>query len=195
MRTVPPESIWMFRFDAGRQGLAPAGQAESSAVPDLRWEDVQSHLDPGDGVLPDCEIAGTTAADWQRVFELVRVSGWRHEYAVLDEGDEPPRRLPDAAVVFAGAPDGLPTLKVWPVSDAEVIFRLFDAGSIDFDLDLREWQGQERLDHLCEFLTALGRAVGRPLVMTAEGSAGPESEILRYDPAVDRVVLAPGNTG
>ncbi|WP_433120274.1 hypothetical protein [Micromonospora sp. CA-246542] len=38
-----------------------------------------------------------------------------------------------------------------------IIFWFGAAEEIDFDLDLREIQAQERLDEFCEFLRAVGR--------------------------------------
>ncbi len=67
------------------------------------------------------------------------------------------------------------------------IFRAYSAEEIDFDVDLRELQGQDRLDILCGFLSAVGRRLGKPVIMTAEGFR--ECPILGFDPAVDRVVL------
>jgi hypothetical protein len=58
---------------------------------------------------------------------------------------------------------------------------------IDFDVDLRELQGQERLDVLCGFLRAIGRSLGKQVVMTPEG--GHAIALLGYDVAADRVVM------
>ncbi|WP_141579892.1 hypothetical protein [Actinomadura sp. WMMA1423] len=68
-----------------------------------------------------------------------------------------------------------------------VIFRPMSAGEIDFDVDLRELQGQEGLGVLCRFLAAVGRRLGKPVVMTPEGDYG--NPVLGFDPAADRVVL------
>ncbi|WP_412535356.1 hypothetical protein [Micromonospora zamorensis] len=46
-------------------------------------------------------------------------------------------------------------VNLWPYSAVE----------IDFDIDLRELQGQERLDTLCGFLAAIGRRLGKPVLM------------------------------
>lgn len=87
------------------------------------------------------------------MFELVQTEGWRWEYS---EGD-PVMPLPPAAEVLIRPADAeFPNLRVWPAPGVLVIFRPFSAGEIDFDVDLREIQGQERLDILCGFLTAIG---------------------------------------
>jgi hypothetical protein len=56
-----------------------------------------------------------------------------------------------------------------------------------FDVDLRELQGQERLDAFCDFLRAIGRRLGKPVLMDPEGGYG--HPVLGFDVEADRVVL------
>ncbi|MFF0637920.1 hypothetical protein ACFYTS_36120 [Nocardia sp. NPDC004151] len=58
---------------------------------------------------------------------------------------------------------------------------------MDFDVDLRELQGQAGVDTLCDFLRTIGRRLGKPVSMYSEGSS--HSPVLGFDPAADRVVL------
>ncbi|WP_246124460.1 hypothetical protein [Nocardia bhagyanarayanae] len=152
----------------------------------LSWEDVAPHFDARDGgVLPDVHVPGTSVEDWQSLFDLVRERGWGCEYR---EGFA---RLPfpSAAEVFSRSAEGeCVEVYVRPVPDVLAIFRAYSAEEIDFDVDLRELQGQDRLDILCDFLSAVGRRLGKPVIMTAEGFR--EFPILEYDPAADRVVLS-----
>nr|WP_198946547.1 hypothetical protein [Pseudofrankia asymbiotica] len=62
-----------------------------------------------------------------------------------------------------------------------------ERGLCRFDVDLQELQGQDRLDDLCELLRMLGRLLGKPVVMTAEGSY--QDRLLGYNVEADRVVL------
>lgn len=78
-------------------------------------------------------------------------------------------------------------LRVWPDSVVLAIFRPYSADSIDFDVDLRELQGQQRLDILCAFLATIGRRLGKPVLMAPEGDD--EHPVLGFQPEVDRVVL------
>jgi hypothetical protein len=80
-------------------------------------------------------------------------------------------------------------LRVWPVPEILAIFWPYRAEQIDFDVDLRELQGQERLDAMCVFLRCIGRRLGKPVVMTAEGGA--VDPLLGYDVEAGRVVLIP----
>lgn len=154
-------------------------------MPDLVWNDVKNFFDPQlMGALPDVSVSGTSVEDWQAVFDLVRSSGWVWEYS---EGDNT-RPLPSAAEVLTRPADAeMVSLSVWPVAGVRAIFRPMSAAEIDFDVDLRELQGQVGVDTLCGFLRAIGRRLGKPVSMTAEGDHG--HPVLGYDPAADRVVL------
>ncbi|MFD5436505.1 hypothetical protein ACFWJ4_30705 [Kitasatospora sp. NPDC127067] len=162
-------------------------------MPDLLWDDhVAWLLDPTDGGhLPDVFIEDTTVADWQAVLDLVAEQGWAFEYA---EG-ESVLPLPRAEAVLSRPADAeCPSLRVWPDPEVCAIFRFLGAEQIDFDVDLRELQGQERLDVLCGFLTAIGRWLGRSVPLFPEG--GGIKPLLGYDVEADRVrVLWSGTAG
>lgn len=153
---------------------------------DLLWNDVRWFFDPEVmGTLPDVRVPNSSETDWQSVLDLVEERGWAFRYcegsAVLP--------LPPAGVVLsrpAGAE--LPLLEVRPVPDMLAIFRFQAAQEIDFDLDLREIQGQERLDVLCRFLAAIDRRLGKPVLMDSEGAEG-SSPALGFDIEADRVVM------
>ncbi|MFF2193925.1 hypothetical protein [Streptomyces sp. NPDC058157] len=154
-------------------------------MPDLLWDDVRSLFDPDlMGALPDGCVQAASVEDWQAVFDLVRSGGWRWEYR--EGGAAVP--LPSAAEVLERPADAdTVELRVWPVPDVLTIFRPMSAEEIDFDVDLRELQGQGGVDVLCGFLAAVGRRLGKQVVMTAEGDCG--KPVLGFDPAADRVVL------
>ncbi|WP_405993663.1 hypothetical protein [Streptomyces sp. NBC_00986] len=154
-------------------------------MPDLLWDDVRDFFDPElMGALPDVCVAGASVEDWQVVFDLVRSNGWTWEYSV--GGVAGP--LPSAAEVLSRPADAETVdLRVWPVPDVLVIFRPMSGDEIDFDVDLHELQGQAGVDVLCDFLCTIGRRLGKPVGMTAEGDYG--NPVLGFDPVIDRVVL------
>ncbi|MET9876169.1 hypothetical protein ABZZ36_16275 [Actinacidiphila glaucinigra] len=80
----------------------------------------------------------------------------------------------------------VPTLCVEPVPGFRAIFRLLSDETIDFDIDLYELWGQERLDVLCGFLRAIGRRLDRTVFLCPEG-AGADVAVLRYEPGGDRI--------
>ncbi len=68
-----------------------------------------------------------------------------------------------------------------------MIFRFHAADEVDFDVDLRELQGQNRLDVFCGFLREIGHRLGKPVLMCPEGDH--DHPVLGFDVTADRVVL------
>lgn len=156
----------------------------------LRWDDVCHYFDPRSvGSLPDVRIDDTTVADWQALFDLVRDGDWPWTFV---EGLDP-AELPTAAEVFARPADAeLVDLRVELADGAVAIFRPYSDERIDFDVDLRFLQGQERLNHLCDFFAVLGRHLGRSVWMSSEGGGHP---LLGFDVATDRMVVVDATDG
>ncbi|MET8651199.1 hypothetical protein [Nocardia aurea] len=154
-------------------------------MPDLLWNEVENFFDPNlMGALPDLWVPDASVEDWQAVFDLIRSSRWVWEYV---EGDTV-RPLPAAVEVLPRPVDAESVvLRVRPVPAVTAIFWPMSATEIDFDVDLRELQGQVGVNILCDFVCVLGRLLGKPVFMAAEGQYG--SPVLRFDPAADRVVL------
>lgn len=149
------------------------------------WDDVKNFFDPDlMGALPDVCVLDASTADWEAVFDLIRSSGWAWEYS---EGGIA-RPLPSAAEVLSRPADAdTADLRAWPVPDVLAIFRPMSADEIDFDVDLNELQGQAGVDTLCDFLRAIGRRLGKPVVMTGEGDYA--NQVLGFDPTADCVVM------
>jgi hypothetical protein len=160
-------------------------------MPDLLWDDVKVLFDPqANGALPDVVVERTTVEDWQVLLDLVRAQGWQYAYSV----DGEPMELVSAAdmvvAAYAGGVPELrvtPELRVWPIPEVLMIFRMYQPESIDFDVDLRELQGQERLNVLVDVLRAIGRSLGKSVLMSAEGTPGYPD--LGFDVETDRVLL------
>ncbi|MET9874754.1 hypothetical protein ABZZ36_09030 [Actinacidiphila glaucinigra] len=152
---------------------------------DLLWDDVSAFFDPDSmGSLPDVRVPDVSVEGWQAVLDLVAEKGWKCQYS---EG-ETVLPVPRAEVVLSRPVDAeCPNLRVWPTADVLAIFRFLDDEVVGFDVDLRELQGQERLDVLCGFLGEIGRRLGRPVLMEGEGAYG--HPILGFDVESDRVVL------
>ncbi|MFD9442360.1 hypothetical protein ACFWBR_29645 [Streptomyces sp. NPDC060006] len=140
---------------------------------DLLWDDVRCFFDPEFmGALPDVRVPNTSVEDWQLVLDLVAEKGWKCQYS---EG-ETVFPVPRAEAVLSRPADAeCPDLRVWPSAEVLAIFRFHVHDEVDFDVDLRELQGQERLDVFCGFLREIGRRLGKP--------------VLGFDVEADRVVL------
>lgn len=151
---------------------------------DLAWSDVKEFFDPDVmGALPDLFVPDTTVDDWRAMLNLVATSDWRWRY---EEGGAE-SALPDAAVVLArSADDDSAMLRIWPTDGVLMNFWFLDPSQIDFDVDLRELQGQKGVDTLCAFLRTIGRRLRKPVMMTNEG--GDEAHpVLGYLPERDKV--------
>ncbi|MEV7886081.1 hypothetical protein ACWD3I_05360 [Streptomyces sp. NPDC002817] len=154
-------------------------------MPDLLWDDVKECFDPdATGTLPDLRVPHTSADDWQALLDLVVERGWNHEY--MEGATELP--LPRAADVLTRPLDAeCPQLRVRPAEDMLAIFRFLADEEIDFDMDLRELQGQERLDLFCDFLRTVGRRLGKSVFMDPEGACG--HPFLKFDAGLGKVVF------
>ncbi|WP_437023829.1 hypothetical protein [Streptomyces sp. enrichment culture] len=152
---------------------------------DLLWVDVSSFFDPDSmGSLPDVRVPDASVEDWPAVLDLVAERGWKCQYS---EG-EMVLPVPRAEAVLSRPADAeCPDLRVWPSGDVLAIFRFHAADEVDFDVDLRELQGQDRLDVFCGFLREVGRWLGKPVLMDPEGDYG--HPVLGFDVEADRVVL------
>jgi hypothetical protein len=151
----------------------------------LLWSEARSFFDSDlMGGLPDVFVRDTTADDWQVVFDLVAESGWRWEFY---EGDVTSEPLAASQVFSRPADAELVCLRVWPIPQALVIFRPWSAETVEFDVDVDQWQGQENLDIFCQFLATIGRALNKPTLTCPEGDG--TQPVLGFDPEADRVVL------
>jgi hypothetical protein len=154
-------------------------------VPDLLWDDVKSFFDPDlMGALPDVRVPDASVEDWQVVLDLVEAKGWTCQYSEGETVLPAPRA---EAVLSRPAHAECPELRVWPTVGVLAIFRFLDMNEVDFDVDLRELQGQEQLDTFCAFLREIGRSLGKPVLMDPEGGHG--HPVLGFDVEADRVVL------
>ncbi|MEV4291216.1 hypothetical protein AB0K40_37400 [Nonomuraea bangladeshensis] len=154
-------------------------------MPDLKWDDVKVLFDPEvNGVLPDVVVERTTVEDWQLLLDLVREQGWQYAYSV---DGEPTELTSAAAMAEATHPGETPELRVWPINDMLLIFRMYQVESIDFDVDPSELQGQERLDVLMDVFRLIGRRLGKSVLLSAEGDLG--HPYLGFDVDADRTVL------
>lgn len=152
---------------------------------DLLWDDVKCFFDPDlMGSLPDVRVPDASVEDWQAVLDLVAEKGWKCQYS--EEGTVLPV-LRAEAVLSRPAGAKCPELRVRLAADGLAIFRFHTDDEIDFDVDLRELQGQDRLDVFCGFLREIGRRLGKPVLMEPEGDNG--HPVIGFDLEADRVVV------
>ena len=159
-------------------------------VSDLLWDDVKQWFDPVEnGSPPDVIVADTTLAHWQFVLDLVRSRGWLCRY---ERGDQE-IAVPESAADLFPAEDReqMTLLTVWPDSGLEWMIRPWAVEEILSDVDLRQIQGQERLDAFCRFLRTLGDALQKDVFVYSEGDYTYPTypPMMTYDAAAGRVTF------
>jgi hypothetical protein len=163
----------------------PGACGDHDRVGDLLWDDVREWFEP-DGSLLDAYVFDTTVADWQAFVDLVRSKGWWFAYSE----DGQPRRLPARVEnIFSRHREMVVILQVRPVPEVRVNVHFFTEEEIEVDFSPEELQGQERLDLLCSFLRAVGRRLGKPVVVTPESL--PDRPLIGYHIDADRVIVVP----
>lgn len=126
------------------------------------------------GVLPDGAIPRSHGSDWPKIVEALARAGWAAAWnpggpAVL------PHHLEDPSFRHS-------TFAVHPDPGIHVNFFPGDDGIV-FDIDLREFVSQDKVDALVVFMAVLGRALGEPVTISQEGDF--EAVVLRYEPKSD----------
>ncbi|MFF3213116.1 hypothetical protein ACFYYB_20880 [Streptomyces sp. NPDC002886] len=156
---------------------------------ELRWDEVSSLFGKEGSCILEGWVEGAGLEGWRAVLDLVTENGWRGEYSVT-EGD--PLPLPSAEALFDRPVGGdRPRLRVWPHPEVLVIFDALSVAEVDFDVDICQLQGQERVDVLGGFLGAVGRRLRRPVVLVSEGDEGRGRPLIGFDVGRDRVLLRP----
>ncbi len=151
----------------------------------LRWNDVKHWFDPEcNGTLPDVRVADTSVVDWSAVVALARSRGWACVYHEDTYGFPVPESVEQ---MFARASQVSVVLTVSPVAGMNARFWPRRADEMWFDVDIRSIQGQEQLDLFCEFLCAIGRRLGKPVLLSPEGFG--VEPVLGYQVSADRVVV------
>ncbi|WP_104479934.1 hypothetical protein V5P93_003523 [Actinokineospora auranticolor] len=82
-------------------------------------------------------------------------------------------------------------IRVAPELSAHV--RFFRTDEIEVDVSPEEPRGQSALDAVCRFLRAVGRRLGKPVVLTLENAR--DRPLIGYDVATDRLVRIAGHSG
>jgi hypothetical protein len=155
-------------------------------VSDLRWDDVREiFIQHGHGTF--FRVVDTTASNWQAVLDLVRSRQWRYDYGEDGVAVPMPERATD--ILDRAADDAFPILWVWPNSVLLAIFEPCCAEEIEFGIDLRQVQGQHRLEALWGFLRTIGQLLERPVLMMRHGDRDTEEADLVYRPEADQFVI------
>jgi len=129
-----------------------------------------------DGALRDIYVLNTSAADWQRMIELVR--DYAPEFAIGGQSADFPAEM----------------RSLWQDKTAETSFMRFKISGImfhcffyqeeeiEFDIEPREVASAEHLEALLGFLRRLGDVLGKTVILTSENGCR-QTPIFHYEPA------------
>jgi hypothetical protein len=148
------------------------------------WQHAKAEFEL-DGSLRDVYILNADVGVWQKVIDSLRSS----DYPLLYDVNGTEATLPEnVADVFGIRSDVGLSLSV----EAEGILlncHFFTEEEVEFDLDPREMDSEERLQALFRFKRRIGEAAGRQVIMTPENAAhhpvfvfSPESGEIRHTP-------------
>ena len=134
----------------------------------------------------DLYVLHTNTGDWQKLLDFLREGA----YPVVFELDG--RDLPfpaKAAPLFESRGEIAPFLRV-TVGEIALNCHFFDAHEIEFELDPREVDGEEKLHALFAFMRDVARLLDKAVILTPENAqtsvvfrAAPDGEAVQYDPA------------
>lgn len=147
----------------------------------MDWKRVAGDFEP-DGSLRDIYVRETGRDDWQKVLDALREQWPSLSFTLDGEPAVLPRRVES---IFDAQREKAAALCLI-VGGAKLICHFFVEDEIEFDLDPREIAGPAQREALVGFMALLGRATGKPVVLTLENA--PEAVIFRYGVESDEVV-------
>jgi hypothetical protein len=148
----------------------------------MEWEQIKSDFD-WDGSWRDIYVLGTTIADWQTLLDTIRHRYTPLSFSRFGESCELPERAEEVPWEARGA------FLSFAVGGVQLNCHFFRSDEIEFDLDPRQVSGAREVNGLVEFMSCLGRRLGKAVVLTLENTQ--EAVILRYLPDRDDVVWVP----
>jgi hypothetical protein len=153
-----------------------------------RLSDVREYWESNEGAFLDIYVLSTTVDEWQQLIETVRGRAWPSSYYL----DHEPAPMPsDVREIFAHREVANCLWQIRPSSDLWINCNFFDQEEIEFSVDPREIDAQQHLDTMCEFISTIGRTLGKPVLACIEGEPRAPA-MMRYEPATDDVVASPG---
>jgi hypothetical protein len=129
-----------------------------------------------DGSLRDIYVLGTGLPDWQQVLDMVRRWAPKPTFAIDGEPTPLPERVEE---IFRPGREPSAVLSLG-VGGVTLNCHFFAEEEIEFDFDPAEVTGSAQAEALANFMSLLGEATAKIVVLTMENS--PAAVILRYSP-------------
>lgn len=135
-----------------------------------------------DGSLRDIYVLGTSEDDWQALLTYLRMSPYPVEYL---QGGEMLGSLPEhASDIFALRDENSPLSELRIDRDRLGLnCHFFTPDEIEFDLDPKDFQHEEQVASLLDFMRTIGRVLNKPIILTGENDV--QGPLFRYDPATN----------
>lgn len=145
----------------------------------MNWQDVRQ-LFRWDGSWRDIYISNADAGLCQRVIDAVC-----SRYITLYNEDGEQKPFPQSiTTVVARREEVTPCLFIY-VEGIRINFHFFMPDEIEFDIDPREVDSEEKFVALTEFMRYIGQESERDVVLTPEGGAEKEEMLIAYHPQDD----------
>ena len=164
-------------------GIAVRGKPVQETRMD--WDTVAVDFE-SDGGLRDIYVLDTTVADWQAAIDVLRneVTG-----LIFNIGDETSELPIDATEIFYGARgEPIPVLNrslYVPFGEGVLVCHFVGEYEIEFDLSPLD-VNDETLPQLVNFMRLLGKATGKPVLLTMENAQ--DLQIMRFEPSMGDVI-------
>lgn len=129
-----------------------------------------------DGSLRDIYVHGTTEQDWQRLLTFLLSSSYHLEFMVDEQQRQIPAQVED---IFVLTHDYGVTLSV-DETQLALHCHFFTTKEIEFDLDPRNMNNEQRISRLLDFIHTIGRLLNKEVVLTPENASW--VPLFRFDP-------------
>jgi hypothetical protein len=153
-----------------------------------RLSDVREYWESNEGAFLDIYVVSTTVDEWQNLIETLRGPAWPSSYYL----DNEPAPMPsDVREIFAHREVAHCLWQIRPSNDHSINCNFFDEKEIEFSVDPRDIDTQRHLHTMCDFISTIGRTLGKPVLVCIESEPRPP-ELMRYEPTIDEVVASQG---
>jgi len=140
----------------------------------VTWDQISAAF-AFDGSLRDIYILAATLQDWQAVWSVLREHVPPPTYSINGVFGPMPADMGDI-LDAAGAPH-LVSLRLGPML---INCHFYSSSEIELDVDPREVANSDAAEQLLDFMSSLGRATGKDVLLTEENH--PQYEFLRVRP-------------
>lgn len=142
-----------------------------------------------DGSLRDLYVLSTSRSDWSAFLTFVKTSRYPHSFRL---NGAPAPYPSDAVLLFPRRSDTGPLLQI-DINGTRLSCHFFHEDEIELDLDPRDVADDAGANAILNFVSELGRSLGKEILITAENR--PAAIIFRYDPSTDNVsYISPPST-